>query len=140
MDGRLTIGKVARAAGVNVETIRFYEREGILKQPARPLGGFRAYSPEAAGIVRFVKRAQALGFTLKETGELLALRNTTTMRCAEVRSRAEAKRAVIRERMKDLRRIDRALSTLVASCARKGGARCCPILDALGNNEKEELR
>lgn len=138
MEERNTIGRVAKAAGVNVETIRFYEREGILKQPDRPLGGFRAYSAEAIGIVRFVKRAQALGFTLKETTELLALRNTAGLRCAEVRARAVAKRSLIRERMKDLRRMDRALATLVDTCVQKGGARCCPILESLGGNEKEK--
>ncbi|MBI3071987.1 MAG: MerR family DNA-binding protein [Deltaproteobacteria bacterium] len=138
MNERLTIGRVAETAGVNVETIRFYEREGMLEQPERPLRGFRTYPREAIKVVRFIKRAQALGFTLKETSELLALKNTATMRCGEVRARAEAKRVVIRARIKDLARIDRALSELVETCARKGGARCCPIIEALGDGKKEE--
>lgn len=132
MDTRtLSTGQVAARAGVNVETLRFYERRGLLKQPPRRPSGYRQYPPEVVRVVRFVKRAQALGFTLEEIAELLRLRDDRRSSCAEVRARAAAKIADVDGRLRSLRAMKRALEALVASCTRDASVRECPILEAL---------
>jgi len=128
---KLRIGQVAQAAGVNIETIRFYERCGLLADPGRSESGYRAYPPETVGRVRFIKRAQQLGFTLREIGGLLALRIDETATCEQVRAQAEAKLAEIDAKIADLRRIRAALAALAAACVNDGPTSECPLLDAM---------
>src|SRR5881394_2167200 len=96
----LSIGQVARRAGVGVETVRFYEREGLLEEPARKASGYRQYTGDVVARLRFIKRAKDLGFTLREIAELLALRSDPDNPCAEVRQRAQAKVADIDARIR----------------------------------------
>ncbi len=130
---RWTIGKVARLAGVGVETVRFYEREGVIEKPPRRLSGYREYSSAAVSRIRFIKKAKQLGFSLKEVKELLDLRVDPSTTCGEVRSRANAKLEDIRQKIGELKRIEAALEKLVAACKGKGPIGECPILDALDN-------
>jgi Cu(I)-responsive transcriptional regulator len=127
----LTIGQVARQAGVGVETVRFYEREGLLEQPARRESGYRQYEDGVVARLRFIRRAKELGFTLKEIRELLALRDDPDASRADVRQRAEDKVADIEARVRDLLRMRDALLRLTAACHGQGPADGCPILDAL---------
>jgi len=133
----LTIGKLANAAGVGVETIRFYEREGLLPKPPRKRSGYRQYPPDAVARVLFIRRAKELGFTLKEITELLELRIDPDKSCADVRALAKAKIVDVEEKMADLARIRAALEKLAKACRGKGPTSECPILDAI---EKEDAR
>ena len=101
----LTIGILAKEAGVNVETVRYYERRGLIDQPRKPRSGFRHYSPDLIDRIRFIKRAQELGFTLEEITELLALRVDASSACDDVRHQAEIKIADISEKIKSLQRM-----------------------------------
>ncbi len=126
----LTISVLARAAGVNVETIRYYERRGLLPRPTKPTRGWRVYGDGALRLVRFVKRAQALGFTLDEIEEMLRLRKSASERtCARVSARAQAKIAEIDAKIEDLTAMRRVLGELAKTCHEATGERC-PILDA----------
>jgi MerR family transcriptional regulator, copper efflux regulator len=127
----LTIGTLAKQAGVGVETVRFYERRGLVRRPVRPGSGYRAYSEEIVKRIHFIRNAQALGFTLKEIKDLLALRVTVGTSCAAVRSRAAAKVADVQQRLDHLSRIKSALENLVAACPGRGALLNCTILDAL---------
>lgn len=127
----LTIGSLARQAGVGVETVRFYERRGLVGRPVRPSGGYRSYPQEAIGRIRFIRNAQALGFALQEIKELLALRVTKGTSCAAVRSRASAKIADVEKRIGDLERIRKALHSVIAVCPGRGALADCSILAAL---------
>jgi MerR family mercuric resistance operon transcriptional regulator len=134
---RLTIGQVARQAGVKVETVKFYERQGLIEQPPRPASGYRTYPPQAAARIRFIRRAQELGFSLKEIGELLSLRFTPETSCAEVKARAEAKIATIERKREALRKMQEALQRLAAACKGEGPVSECPILEAMDEGEKD---
>jgi MerR family mercuric resistance operon transcriptional regulator len=125
----LTIGVLANAAGVNVETIRFYQRKGLLQEPDRPLGGIRRYSGADLTRVHFIKAAQRLGFTLVEVAELLKLEDGT--HCGEARRLAEARLRDVRERLANLRRIESALRQLVARCSAARGSIKCPLIASL---------
>jgi MerR family mercuric resistance operon transcriptional regulator len=128
----MRIGQIAAQAGVNIDTVRYYERRGLLDEPARePSSGYRAFSPETVRVIRFIKRAQDLGFTLGEVKDLLRLREDRTASCAEVRASARAKIAAIDVKLRDLQRMKRALTLRVGSCTRNGSTRQCPILEAL---------
>ena len=127
----LTIGQVARHAGVGIETVRFYERQGLLEEPARKQSGYRQYGEDVVARLRFIRRAKELGFSLKEIKELLALRVDPTTTCAEVRSKAAAKVADVEQKIEALRRIRKALVKLTAVCRGRGPTSECPILDAL---------
>ena len=129
----LTIGKVARESGVGIETVRFYERQGLLEQPARRLSGYRQYDHEAIARLRFIKQAQRLGFSLREIKELLALKIDPKATRKQVRDRAVAKIADIEQRITDLKRMKRALGPLIQACDGKGELEGCPILDAIEN-------
>jgi Hg(II)-responsive transcriptional regulator len=129
----LTIGALAKRAGVGVETVRFYERRGLVRRPTRPHAGYRLYPEEAVGRIRFIRNAQALGFTLQDVKELLALRVTAETSCAAVRSRASAKVADVQRRVAELERIRRALESLIAVCPGRGALADCSILDALNS-------
>ena len=127
----LTIGQVARSAGVGVETVRFYERQGLLAEPPRRRSGYRQYTGEVVGRLRFIRRAKALGFSLSEIGELLALRGDTGSTAGDVKQRAEAKVAEIEERIRDLRRVKKALTSLAQHCPGHGTLDACPIIESL---------
>ena len=129
----LTIGQVAKRCGVGVETIRFYEREGLIAQPSRPESGFRKYPPEAVRWVRFIRRSKALGFSLREIKELLFLRVDSAASCHAVRGRAEAKIADIENKIGHLQEMKRALVKLTVACRVKRPTSECPILEALGD-------
>jgi len=124
-----TIGALAKKAGVNVETIRFYQRRGLLVEPERPLRGVRRYTEREARRVRFIKEGQKLGFSLDEIAELLSLDDG--MRCREAREITLRKLAVIRERIAALQKMEKTLSDLAESCAKNTGAVSCPIIAAL---------
>lgn len=132
----LRTGEVAARAGVNVQTLRYYERRGLLEEPERRASGYREYSPDAVQLIRFIKRAQELGFTLAEVEALLRLRSDQETACSEVRTAAEAKIEDIEQKIRDLRAMKRALGTLVASCATEGSPRHCPILEALDDDRE----
>ena len=125
----LTIGALAEAAGVNVETIRFYQRKGLMQEPDRPLGGIRRYAGTDLARVRFIKSAQRLGFSLDEIADLLRLEDGS--HCTEAREQAEHKLAQVRARLADLQRIEGALQGLVERCCATGGQVQCPLIAAL---------
>ncbi len=131
----LTIGQVARQCGVGVETIRFYEREGLITQPSRPEFGFRKYPPDAVRWVRFIQRAKALGFSLREIKDLLSLRVDSATTCDAVKGRAEAKIADIEKKIVHLQEMKRALVKLTVACRGKRPTSECPILEALGDED-----
>jgi MerR family copper efflux transcriptional regulator len=130
MDSGLRIGEVAASAGVNVQTLRFYERRGLLQEPPRRASGYREYPPETVQVVRFIKRAQGLGFSLEEVSELLALRDNRRVSCSAVRAAATEKIADIDHKMERLQAMRRALTRLVKSCDRNAPGPC-PILESL---------
>jgi Hg(II)-responsive transcriptional regulator len=131
MIGRMRTGELAAHAGVNVQTVRFYERRGIVPKPARTANGYRVYSVEAVRLIRFIKRAQELGFTLDEVQELLRLRNNRRSSCAAVKSAGRIKMVAVEAKIANLKAIKRALAVLLASCDRNDRDRACPILEAL---------
>ena len=135
MDG-LSIGKVARGAGVPIDTVRYYEREGLLEKPVRTSSGYRQYPPDAVARLQFIRQAKDLGFTLSEIRELLALKVAPGKSCADVRARAESKIADIEQRVAQLTRMKQALARLAAACSGRGPTSACPILDAM---EKRKL-
>jgi MerR family transcriptional regulator, mercuric resistance operon regulatory protein len=125
----LTIGKVARAAGVNVETVRYYQRSGLVPEPPRPAGSVRRYSEETVARLRFIKRAQELGFTLAEIRRLLALGDPQS--CAQARALAAEKLSLVRARIADLDRMGAVLESLVERCDAARGKVACPIIQTL---------
>ncbi|MDE2308928.1 MAG: Hg(II)-responsive transcriptional regulator [Xanthomonadaceae bacterium] len=126
---RLTIGSFAKAAGVNLETIRFYQRKGLLCEPDRPPGGIRRYGQEDVARVKFVKSAQRLGFSLEEVSHLLKLEDGT--HCSEAAELAALRLADVRARLADLKRMETALSTLVDQCCSYDGSVSCPLIASL---------
>lgn len=129
----MTIGDLARAADVNVETVRYYQRLGILPEPPRAHGSIRRYPDGALRRLRFIKRAQRLGFSLDEVKILLEL--SESKHCVETRELAERKLAQVREKLADLNAMRDALTELVSAC-RRGGRGCgCPLIDALAAEE-----
>jgi MerR family mercuric resistance operon transcriptional regulator len=124
-----TISGLAHEAGVNVETIRFYQRRGLLDEPDKPLGSIRRYGRTEVARVLFIKAAQRIGFTLDEIAQLLQLEDGT--HCSEARAIAELKLADVRQRLQDLQRIEAALAQLVDRCASRRGQVSCPLIAAL---------
>jgi MerR family transcriptional regulator, mercuric resistance operon regulatory protein len=122
----LTIGQLAREAGVNVETVRFYQRRGLLPEPDRPTGGIRRYASIDTERIRFIKAAQRLGFSLDDVEELLRLEDGT--HCSQARQLAERKLAEIRSKIDDLRRIESALDGMVGRCRAARGKVSCPLI------------
>ena len=125
----LTIGVFAKAAGVNVETIRFYQRKGMMREPERSQGSIRRYGESDLARVRFIKSAQRLGFSLDEIAVLLKLEDET--HCSEARGMAELKLVSVREKLADLQRIESVLNQLVGRCASARGAVACPLIASL---------
>ena len=127
----LTIGKLAKQTEVTIETIRHYQRIGLLTEPEKPHGGYRCYSNDAIIRIRFIKRAQQAGFTLKEIATLLSLDGA---RCADVRQVAEQKCRQIDQQIKDLTALRQALGTLVNDCQQTASSARCAILDAFSDD------
>ena len=127
---RMTIGKLARASGVGVETLRFYEREGLLPEPARTPSGYRQYPPESVARMTFVRRAKRLGFSLAEIRELLTLAEAHGDR-SQVKSIAAHKLAEIDKRIDELQRMRGVLAELTRKCSGHGPVEGCPIIEAL---------
>ena len=133
---RLTIGEVAKQAQVGVETLRYYERTGLVARPPRSESNYRLYPQESVRRVQFIKRAQELGFSLKEIMELLALRATPEIPCADIRMRALDKITAIEEKIEALNAMKYALAKLVDACSGQGEITDCPILASLDNEGK----
>lgn len=127
----LTIGKVAERAGVKIDTLRYYERQGVIAPPGRTGSNYRVFGEDTVPRVRFVKRAQELGFSLSEIKELLELRVRENAGCAHVRDQALAKVAALEEKINSLQAMRRVLSRLADECVGEGPLSACPILDAL---------
>lgn len=125
----LTIGTLARATGIGVEAIRFYQRKGLLPEPDKPYGSIRRYGEAEVARLRFVKSAQRLGFSLDEIGELLRLEDGT--HCTEASSLAEHKLKDVREKLADLTRMEAVLSLLVRACHARKGNVSCPLIASL---------
>jgi MerR family mercuric resistance operon transcriptional regulator len=129
----ITVGQLARAAAVNVETVRYYQRIGLLPMPRRDFGSIRRYLADDLKRIRFIKRAQKLGFSLDEVALLLGL--SDGRHCAETKALAETRLAVVEEKIADLEAIRKAMKGLVAKCS-KGSRGCgCPVIDALIEDE-----
>jgi MerR family mercuric resistance operon transcriptional regulator len=131
VDGHLSIGKLAGETGVNVDTIRFWERQGLIPEPPRTAAGYRMYKHETVRRIHFIRHAKDLGFSLKETVELLSLRMDPGTRCSEVRERTEGKLADIDQKITTLKRMRKVLRRLADSCPGEGPVTECPILEAL---------
>jgi MerR family transcriptional regulator, copper efflux regulator len=138
--GSLTIGRVASDAGVGVETVRFYERQGLIPEPARRASGYRQYGEDTVARLRFIRRAKELGFTLKEIKSLLSLRLDPASTTADVKRQAEEKIADIEAKIRSLQRMKRALGKLTAACHGHGPISDCPILDALDGRHPQRLK
>jgi MerR family transcriptional regulator, copper efflux regulator len=131
---QLTVGELVERAHVNRETVRYYERRRLLPRPSRLVSGYRVFGDDAVRLLRFIRHAQELGFSLNEIKDLLALRVKCVEACGSVRERAEAKITDIQAKIESLRHMKEALSELVAECSRRGKTTECPILDSLEAN------
>ena len=132
----LTIGQLAKTAGVNVQTVRYYERRKLLLPTSRMPSGYRLYSDEAPRRLRFIRNAQALGFTLREIAELLNLRVSSATRCGDVKRKARAKLAVVEERGRDLKALASALRSLIEACQAGQPTNRCPILKGIEDERR----
>lgn len=136
MSQLMTISNLAQAANVNIETVRYYERRGLIKQPRKPAQGWRKYDVQTLRTVRFVKRAQELGFSLDDVEMLLHLRTTQSPRtCGHVRAKARTKLEEVDAKMRDLAAIRLVLAEMADACPGEGPGSSCPILDALDQGE-----
>jgi MerR family copper efflux transcriptional regulator len=133
----LKVGEVAQRAAVNLQTIHYYEREGLLPRPPRTASNYRVYTGDAVRRVRFIKRAQELGFALRDIKELLSLRATPGARCADVRQQAKVKLRDIDEKIGTLQAMRTALTKLIGECSGRGPVTACPILDALDSESRK---
>ncbi|MBV9229852.1 MAG: heavy metal-responsive transcriptional regulator [Chloroflexi bacterium] len=134
----LSIGQVARRAGVSIDTIRFYERQGILEKPSRRDSGYRQYSEEVVRRLHFIQRAKQLGFSLKEITDLLALRVDEQTSCEQVKEATFAKLDQVERKLVELERMRQALLQIASLCTGEGPASACPMLDALDQEEQKE--
>lgn len=124
-----TIGTLAQRADVHLETIRYYQRRGLVGEPNRPLGGVRRYTEDHVQRLRFIRHAQELGFSLEEVGELLKLEDGA--HCREARTLGERRLADVRRKLADLQRIESALAVLVDRCGAVKGRVRCPMIASL---------
>ena len=131
-----TIGKVAKGAGVNIQTVRFYERRGLVNPDGHRDSGYRLYEPEAAQKIRFIKNAQQLGFSLKEIAGLLRLRVSRRIQCVSVKKKAQAKLEYVREKIVGLQALERVLRALIGTCQSQATTNSCPILKSLELGKK----
>lgn len=128
---KFTVSYLAREVGINLETVRFYERKGLLPKPRRSASGYRLYTTDAVRRLKFIKRAQELGFSLREILQLLALRMSPKANNAEIRRRTESKIAEIEKKIKTLESMKQVLRKLVESCSECAPHSPCPILESL---------
>jgi MerR family mercuric resistance operon transcriptional regulator len=133
---QLTIGELAKRAKVNVQTVRYYERRGLMPEPPRRASGYRQYSQNDIGRLRFIRHGKDLGFSLKEIRELLSLRVDPDTTCEDVKTCAEEKLAEIEAKVQALQQVKTALTKLAASCKGQGPTSECPILEALESFEE----
>lgn len=131
----LTIGKAAKLAGVGIDTVRFYERERLLPEVPRSQSGYRLYSADDVGRLRFIRRAKTLGFTLEEISELLTLSKQNDRGVKGVKTAAQAKLARVEETLRGLQRVRAGLKKLIADCPGHGALGACPILKALNSGD-----
>jgi len=131
-----TVGRLAKAVGINIQTVRYYERLNLLAPAARKPSGYRLYGPEQLARLRFIKNAQTLGFTLREIAELLRLRVSSAARCGDVRQRAHAKLKQVETKMRDLRALARALQRLIQVCRAGQPTERCPILKSMDEERR----
>ena len=131
MNKPLTIGHLARAADVNIETVRYYQRVGLIQEPHKPATGYRVYPAETIDRIKFIKRAQPLGFSLQEIAELLDLGDG---HCDDVRLHAEEKRDQIDQQIRDLTALKKTLDKLITACQSENDASHCPIVETLAGN------
>lgn len=131
----MTIGKIAHLAEVGVETVRFYERKGLIPTPPNRDSGYRQYPRETVLRIRFIKRAKELGFTLREVGDLLSLRAAPETTCEDMRERAQSKITEIDAKLNTLRKMRQALVRLTDACTGKGTVSDCPVLEALEDGD-----
>ncbi len=129
----MTIGRLAKQAGVNIDTIRYYERNGLIPEPVRRASGYREYDVADVRRLRFILRAKDLGFTLAEIGELLSLSGDRDVR--GVKRRAEQRLEQVESKIKELQRVRRGLKTLIDACPGHGDLERCPIVAALSSEE-----
>ncbi len=130
----MKIGQVASGAGVNVQTVRYYERRGLLPKAPRTPGGYRTYDPEVVARLRFIKRAQDLGFSLEEITELLGLRVEHGAACAAVEVKAKDKIVMVEKKIDELQRMKSVLTELSRACELRAPTSDCPILEALSED------
>lgn len=131
-----TIGQLAKSVNVNVQTVRYYERLRLLGPSARRPSGYRIYGEDEERRLRFIKNAQALGFTLHEIAELLSLRVSSAARCGDVQRKAQAKLKQVAAKMRDLRALAQVLQDLILTCRAGQPTDHCPILTSLENEGK----
>ena len=130
----LTVGKLAVAAGVGVETIRFYERRGLLQRPEKKAASYREYAPDDVARIRFIKNAQAIGFTLNEIGELLQLEQDSRAQCGDVQERAQKKVELVDQKIADLTRMRAELTRLAGCCPSDQPLSECRLMNCLSGN------
>jgi MerR family mercuric resistance operon transcriptional regulator len=137
------IGKLARETGLSVDTIRFYEKEGLLREPTRSQGGFRLYTPRDVDHLHFIRCAQELGFSLAQVRELLLIQNENTHACTQVRDFISQKLGCVHQKMSDLKRLEHALKAALGECEKALGRddvdahECCPVLEKLTRTRHE---
>ena len=136
----LTIGKVAEQAGVGIETVRFYEREGLLEKPTRSASGYRQFNVDVVKRLTFISRAKELGFTLKEIKELLSLRVDSEICCEDVKAKVGVKIADIESKVATLHKIKKALVRLSTACGKRKQTAECAILEALDGRKSTLTR
>ena len=137
---KLHIGEAARETGLGIHAIRFYERKGLLREPLRSEGGYRVFDCEALSELSFIRRAQALGFSLSEIRELLVLRRSTSQACSHVRDRLTHKLEAVREKIRELKKLETELQSELGKCNRElqrkpaSHEKACPVLEELGRS------
>lgn len=136
MGSKLTIGKVAGEAAVNIQTVRYYERRGLLAPATRTDSGYRLYAPEAVRVIRFIRNAQGLGFSLEEIARLLRLRVGRTVQCGKVKKQAEARLRIVQDKIGGLRAMEEVLQRVIRTCSARGTTARCPILESLEDGRK----
>lgn len=136
----LTIGQVAKEVGMSRDAIRIYERQGLIEEPERSTSGYRLYSDAVIARLRFIQRAKAMGFSLKEIGELLEIKRTAKNTCDQVRMEAKVKLKQIETKMTELQRLQNALKKLIRTCDDNKTNSHCPLLDALEQEDLKEKR